>query len=230
LLADHAVEHIVWDWNGTLFADTAACVDATIEAFKTAGLATVTREQYQRHHIRPISTFYDRLAMRALTAAEHDRLVELYFAGYARRQSDAGLTPGALDVLRRWQAIGGTQSVLSMHPHDSLVELLDRHGITRYLVLVDGATGELSSSKVPRLREHLARLSIPAARVLVVGDAVDDAIAARECGTQCVLYHAGEDASHSRERLVELGVPVVDAFAAVLATTAVAAVPAGQRR
>jgi phosphoglycolate phosphatase-like HAD superfamily hydrolase len=171
LSADHLVEHIVWDWNGTLFADTAACVDATIEAFAAAGLGPVTRAQYQLHHTRPIAKFYDLLAARALTPDEHDRIVELYFTSYTRRQHDACLTQGALDVLRQWAASGRTQSVLSMHPHDSLVELLDRHGVAGHLMLVDGATGEPTSSKVPQLRRHLARLPVPAARVLVVATA-----------------------------------------------------------
>ena len=34
--------HIVWDWHGTLFADRAAVVDATIDAFACSGLPPVT--------------------------------------------------------------------------------------------------------------------------------------------------------------------------------------------
>lgn len=37
------IDHIVWDWNGTLFDDGDALVQATIDAFAAAGLSTVTR-------------------------------------------------------------------------------------------------------------------------------------------------------------------------------------------
>src|SRR5262249_42074924 len=71
---DVRIEHIVWDWNGTLFGDSAALIDATIEAFHAAGLPAVTRERYQRHHAQPIPLFYNRLAGRDLSDAEQDAL------------------------------------------------------------------------------------------------------------------------------------------------------------
>jgi phosphoglycolate phosphatase-like HAD superfamily hydrolase len=45
------------------------------------------------------------------------------------------------------------------------------------------------------------------ARTVVIGDAADDALAARHAGAQAVLYTGG---SHSRASLEAVGVPVVD--------------------
>ncbi|MER6979879.1 HAD hydrolase-like protein, partial [Streptomyces carpinensis] len=45
------------------------------------------------------------------------------------------------------------------------------------------------------------------ARTVVIGDAADDAVAARHAGARAVLYTGG---SHSRASLEEAGVPVVD--------------------
>ena len=42
---------------------------------------------------------------------------------------------------------------------------------------------------------------------MVIGDAVDDAVAAAHAGAQAVLYTGG---SHSRASLAAAGVPVVD--------------------
>ncbi len=47
-------------------------------------------------------------------------------------------------------------------------------------------------------------------RTVVIGDAVDDAVAARHAGAHAVLYTGG---SHSRTSLAAAGVPVVDTLA-----------------
>lgn len=58
---------------------------------------------------------------------------------------------------------------------------------------------------------HLGVLAgVEPARVVVIGDAADDAIAARHVGAQAVLYTGG---SHGRASLEEVGVPVVDSLA-----------------
>jgi phosphoglycolate phosphatase-like HAD superfamily hydrolase len=55
---------------------------------------------------------------------------------------------------------------------------------------------------------HLAALEdVEARRVVVIGDAADDALAAEHVGARAVLYTGG---SHSRASLEEVGVPVVD--------------------
>jgi phosphoglycolate phosphatase-like HAD superfamily hydrolase len=58
---------------------------------------------------------------------------------------------------------------------------------------------------------HLASLAtVDPARTVVIGDAADDAVAARHVGARAVLYTGG---SHSRASLEEAGVPVVDTLA-----------------
>jgi phosphoglycolate phosphatase-like HAD superfamily hydrolase len=51
-------------------------------------------------------------------------------------------------------------------------------------------------------------------RTVVIGDAVDDAVAAAAVGAKAVLYTGG---SHSRASLAAAGVPVVDSLAEAVA-------------
>ena len=210
------VEHIVWDWNGTLLADSAASIAATIEAFSTVGLPSVTAARYQRHNTRPIAVFYDRLAERSLSAWEHEQLARHYQTCYARRLATAPLSHGAAKALARWRAAGGRQSLLSMHPHGSLLRLVHRHGLAEFFTVVDGSHGSTTGRKAPLLTRHLARLAVQPRTVAVVGDSIDDALAAQEAGARCVLYHAGELAVHARAHLEALGVPVVDSLDAAV--------------
>jgi len=203
-----AYEHIVWDWNGTLLGDSGALIAATIDAFQACGLPPITRADYRRHHTQPIPLFYERLAGRVLSDEEQENLDRCFRTAYARHRSSVALTADAEAALRRWAGTGRTQSLLSMYPHDALVPLVRAAGIAAYFTRIDGSVGAQVAYKAPHLSRHLDRLGVRRERVLLVGDSVDDARAAAQCGVACVLYHAGDAALHAREHLAELGVPI----------------------
>lgn len=76
---------------------------------------------------------------------------------------------------------------------------------------VDGRTGPSGGSKARHMERHIAALDgISAEHTVVIGDAVDDAVAAAHVGAKAVLYTGG---SHSRASLEAAGVPVVDSLA-----------------
>ncbi|MET8759445.1 HAD family hydrolase [Lentzea sp. NPDC004782] len=204
-----AVEHIIWDWNGTLFADGEALIEATIDAFTVAGLGAITREDYQRHHRQPIPVFYEQLVGRRLTRVEQGLLDRSFQTAYLARRERIALTENAVRALETWRDANGSQSLLSMHPHDRLMPLVKKFDLGGFFVRADGLVGTESARKAPHLQRHLDLLGVPAAKVLLVGDSVDDARAAMECGVSCVLYHAGSNALHALEHFIALGVPVV---------------------
>lgn len=204
-----AVEHIVWDWNGTLFGDSAALIAATIEAFHRCGLPPVTRDSYQRHHTQPIPAFYDRLAGRRLSALEQARLADCFREAYGRHRQTVTLTADAVRALSQWGESGGRQSLLSMYPHRDLLPLVTAAGIDHFFTAIDGSVGTSVARKAPHLARHLSRGRIPAASTLLVGDSVDDVRAAAECGIRCVVYHPSADALHARDHFTDLDTPIV---------------------
>lgn len=206
------IDHIIWDWNGTLLADGSALIEATIEAFVSAGLGPVSRLDYQTRHCQPIPAFYDSLIGRRLSGVEQGLLDTGFQAAYLKRRDGVVLTQDAIAALTEWRDAGGGQSLLSMYPHDRLVPLVRKFGIDPFFTRVDGMVGTESNRKAPHLARHLDRLSVSTDRVLLVGDSVDDARAARECGVSCVMYHAGPDSLHALDHFAELGVPVVESL------------------
>jgi phosphoglycolate phosphatase-like HAD superfamily hydrolase len=164
---------------------------------------------YQRGHTQPIPAFYERLAGRRLTGDEQRQLDDCFRAAYARHRLSVTLTADATSAFSRWAAAGGRQSLLSMYPHEQLLPLVEAAGIVRHFTRVDGSTGPDLARKAPHLRRHLAVQGLAPDEVVVVGDSLDDARAASECGTRCVLYHPGEDALHAAEHFADAGVPVV---------------------
>jgi phosphoglycolate phosphatase-like HAD superfamily hydrolase len=203
------VDHIVWDWNGTVFGDSKALIAATIDAFRACGMPAVTRADYQRHHTQPIPMFYERLAGRPLTDDEQRHLDQCFSAAYARHRARATLTADAVAALTRWAETGRRQSLLSMYPHGELTPLVHTAGIASFFARIDGTTDHNLAPKAPHLARHLQRQNLLPARVLLVGDSVDDVRAARECGVDCVIYHPGADALHQRDHFADLDVPLV---------------------
>jgi len=101
-----------------------------------------------------------------------------------------------------------------MWRHQDLVPLVERLGIGRFFVRVDGLRVPGGGAKTEHLVEHLAALDVAAPAALLVGDSLDDLAAARAVGAHCVLYDGG---SHHRDALEATGVPVVDTLTAALA-------------
>ncbi|MER5498053.1 MULTISPECIES: HAD family hydrolase [unclassified Streptomyces] len=203
--------HLVWDWNGTLLDDNVAVIGATNAAFGEIGLEPITLEQYREMYCVPIPRFYERLLGRLPTEAEWERMDGVFHRHYTEQRAACGLTEGAEELLAQWRLAGRSQSLLSMYGHDELVPVVRGYGIEPHFVRVDGRTGPSGGSKARYMERHLAALDgISPQYTVVIGDAVDDAVAAAHVGAKAVLYTGG---SHSRASLEAAGVPVVDSLA-----------------
>jgi phosphoglycolate phosphatase-like HAD superfamily hydrolase len=209
-MGKHNAAHIVWDWNGTLFHDNAAIIGATNAAFAELGLEPITLEQYRELYCVPVPKFYERLMGRLPTDAEWEVMDETFHRYYTEHRIGCGLTDGVPGLLAEWASAGGSQSLLSMYGHDELVPLVRDFGIEPHFIRVDGRTGPSGGSKAEHMVRHVGALTgVEPARTVVIGDAADDAIAARHVGARAVLYTGG---SHSRTSLEAVGVPVVDSL------------------
>ena len=210
-MGKHGAAHIVWDWNGTLFHDNAAIIGATNAAFAELGIEPITLERYRALYCVPVPKFYERLMGRLPTDAEWQIMDETFHRYYAQHRIGCELTEGVPMLLAEWRSAGRSQSILSMYGHDELVPLVRGFGIEPHFIRVDGRTGPSGGSKAEHMVRHVAALAeVEPARLVVIGDAADDALAARHVGAQAVLYTGG---SHSRASLEEVGVPVVDSLA-----------------
>jgi phosphoglycolate phosphatase-like HAD superfamily hydrolase len=106
-----------------------------------------------------------------------------------------------------------------MYGHQELLPLVRGLGIETHFIRVDGRTGPSGGSKAEHMVRHLGALAgtVNPERTVVIGDAADDAVAARHAGARAVLYTGG---SHSRASLEAAGVPVVDTLREAVAEAA----------
>ncbi|GHH76240.1 phosphatase [Streptomyces sulfonofaciens] len=213
-MGSHAA-HIVWDWNGTLFHDTDAVIGATNAAFTEIGLPPITLETYRELYCVPVPRFYERLIGRLPSDAEWQIMDAAFHRHYERHRVRCGLAEGVQALLAGWRSAGHSQSILSMYMHDELLPLVRGFGIEAHFIRVDGRLGPSGGTKAEQMVRHLSELAgagVDPSRAVVIGDALDDAVAARHVGARAVLYTGG---SHSRASLEAEsdGAPVVDTLA-----------------
>lgn len=205
------MKHVIWDWNGTLLDDIDIVVDSVNATVGPLGVSTQALEDYQRLYTRPVPLYYERMLGRAISDTEWRQLDDTFHAEYASRLRLARLSAGAEDIMSRLSSDGTSQSLLSMAPHDHLVEAIAAHQIDRYFVRVDGLRDGSGALKAASLDAHLrALLAHPSAPdeptdYLVIGDSTDDATAARANGVPAVMFDSG---SHRLADLEATGYPV----------------------
>jgi phosphoglycolate phosphatase-like HAD superfamily hydrolase len=216
-LEERCPRHVVWDWNGTLLDDASTVIAATTAAFREAGVPLeLTAELYRRHFTRPIPLFYERLLDRPLAPEEWVAMDHAFHRHYGRLRGACELAAGGLEALEELRRRGWTQSVCSMQPHRLLVPAVEAFGIAGYFVRVDGLSGgERGGAKLGHLVRHLELLGVPPRQTVLVGDTVDDAVAARGAGCWCILLDGGAGL-HEPSALAAAGVPVAPDLRAVL--------------
>ncbi|ADG87510.1 phosphatase [Thermobispora bispora] len=205
--------HIVWDWNGTLFHDIEAVVQATNRLFQPYGIGPYDIEGFREVYTRPIWVAYERMLGRPLREGEWEMLDRGFHEHYHSLMEACQLTEGALASLQAWQESGRTQSLLSMWRHERLVGKVSELGIDGHFVRVDGSRTSSGGHKAEHMVEHLRALGIDPEKVVVIGDSVDDAHAAQHVGARAILYAGGMT---KRSELERVGVPVVDRLADAL--------------
>lgn len=207
------MQHVIWDWNGTLLDDIHVVIDAVNETVSPLGVPTLTVEDHARLFSRPVSVFYERMLGRPITAKEWRQLDDTFHEAYARHMLEAELSAGAHQILGDLAELGKSQSILSMAPHDHVVERAGAFGVDRYMIRIDGLRDGSGALKESSMSSHLnALLAHPTApddpgSYIVIGDSLDDARAARANRVRAVMLASG---SHHRADLVATGFPVAD--------------------
>ncbi|MBW4721617.1 HAD family hydrolase [Saccharothrix obliqua] len=206
------MRHVVWDWNGTLLNDTHAVLKAVNRVCTHFGRVEVSLTEWRAMFSRPLVACYERLLSRTLSAADWALIDLLYHEEYRGLLDTCRLADGVPDHLRTWP---GTQSLLSMWFHDELVPLVTAFGLTGLFTRVDGLRLDTDGgSKAEHLAQHLAHQGLDPADVVLIGDVVDDAEAARHVGARAILVTTGVG---DRGKLAATGVPVVDSIPEALA-------------
>jgi len=190
---------LIWDWNGTLLNDAAACVAIINIVLARRGLPALTAHRYRELFDFPVRRYYDRLGF-DFTRESFEEIGSDFIARLR-------LQPGARDLLRDLHRDGIRQVVLSAYRHDTLLSLLREKRLSNWFTDVTGADDHYARGKSDQGIHLMKRLKLDRQHTLLIGDTVHDQEVAAAMGVSCVLLDAGHQARH---RLEARGVPVLD--------------------
>ena len=202
--ANMTIQHVLWDWNGTLLDDTLASVNAINTLLARRGLDGIDMTRYRATFGFPVIDFYRQLNF-PLERENWDSLAREFHDLFLTEPS-LRLQDGARDVLAQVRRRGLPQSVLSASEQGLLTRMLTDFGIQPYFAEVFGVDNFHGQSKLALGQNLLRKLALPPGQVLLVGDTLHDAEVAQALGIRCVLVAQGHQ---SVPRLEQAGVPIV---------------------
>lgn len=203
-MSDGKYRHVIWDWNGTLVDDFWLSHSIVNSYLSDLGLAEITPEQYKDSFAHPIKDFYIKLGL----VLDQQRFVELsehFLSNYQRGFSNCKLHIQAGDFIASLRARGITQSLLSAHPHELLMDNLATIGMENAFDQIVGLDNRLGDSKLSRGKMLIEQLPYSTSEIVMIGDTDHDHFVASGLGIDCVLISNGYQ---SQERLLKLGVPL----------------------
>ena len=203
------IDHVIWDWNGTLLNDVSHAVDTINFLLEPRGLPLMSIERYREIFGFPIRRYYEMLGF-DLQAESFASLCDQYIERFMAKVGECPLAPGSRELLRQIKASGKTQSVLSATEQGNLNDMVSQFGLSPHFDFVFGIADKLAVSKVQRGHDLLRASGVPAARTLLIGDTDHDLEVGHALGISVLLVTHGHQ---SAERLKRLHHDVIDVSA-----------------
>jgi phosphoglycolate phosphatase len=204
-------QHIIWDWNGTLFDDAWLCVEIMNEMLAQYGLPALTLSRYETIFDFPVERYYRALGY-DFDADPFEKLSDEYMAHYNARMFECRLHDGAREALAAARRRGVTQSVLSAMHNKHLPRLMEHLGVRDLFTDVVGLPDHHARGKVETGKRWIAGQALPPEAMLFVGDTTHDYEVAEALGVDAALVHSGH---HSRARLAATGARLLPSLAAL---------------
>ncbi|OGI18426.1 MAG: hypothetical protein A3J06_03395 [Candidatus Moranbacteria bacterium RIFCSPLOWO2_02_FULL_48_19] len=198
------IKLVVFDWNGTIIADTLACMEADNRVLQVFGGTMVDLKTYRQTMIIPAIDFYMQHGCnREELLGNSQRLGEVLHGHYEPRAAKVRTRIGARRMLEWLQHREIKAVILSNHTVTGINRQLQRLRIQDYFseVLANNALG--SSIKGRNKREKLevcfAKSGLRQNEVLIVGDSPEEIEMGRYVGIGTVAITGGY---YARNRLV----------------------------
>jgi len=207
-------DHVIWDWNGTLFDDVDLVVEIANLMLARRSLPQIDRARYQELFGFPVRGYYERVGF-DLEREPFEDLSTEFIDEYNARWPKHELRGDAHDTTEALHAAGATQSVLSASEQEMLRTVTGHFRIDLRMSALVGIDDHHAASKVDHGIAHIESLGIARHRVLLVGDTEHDFDVATAMGIECALV---EDGHAPRDRLVATGAPTFASLTALLTT------------
>ena len=211
-LGNHQIEHVFWDWNGTLLDDANFCSSVINGILNKHGLPSLSYKKYRETFDFPVRTYYERLGLSGKGVSFEQTSFE-FIENYQRGWRVCSLQHKAKSTLAKIHSLGLPQSIITAGKEGLLHGFVEHHDLTRYFGGLIGVDHIYASGKVERAMQYMESLGLGPGQVLLIGDTVHDSEVASAIGAKVLLYSNGH---HPREKLENTGSPVISCLSQVL--------------
>ncbi len=191
-----SIEHVIWDWNGTLVDDVQLCVDVINRILHQRDLPRTTVRQYREAFDFPVIDYYRKLGFN-LKKDSFEDLTHEFISAYERKRWSLKLHSGAKEALQVFQRNRIPQCMLSAANQESLLSNLGQHGITSYFKSILGLDHHFADGKFQLGNRWIRKNHLEKEKILFIGDTLHDLKVARAMGVRCILVVTGHN-SESR--------------------------------
>jgi phosphoglycolate phosphatase len=177
------IRNIILDWSGTVVDDLDAVLRATNSTLTELGSTPVSKEEFRREFVLPVSLFYDRL----LPGVPMEKIDATYRRWF--RQISVKPFPGVADFCAFAVATGRRLFVLSTISAEHFESQSEEFGIRRFFTRAYVGVKD----KVETIGTLLRANDLDPASTLLVGDMIHDVRAAKSGGIVAVAVATGFD-------------------------------------
>jgi len=206
------INHIIWDWNGTLLNDIDVSVKIVNQLLKNRGLPAISLQHHRQFFRFPIQQYYEKLGFN-FSKESFQSLSENYIGRYLKLIHQAPLQRAATKILKTFQRMGIGQSLLSAMEKNILFKMVRKFKLESFFQKIVGIDNFRADSKLNQGKRFIEQRTESPRQILMIGDTEHDLEVARVMGCQCILFSGGHQTG---KKLKLLGVPVISRLAKVL--------------
>jgi len=204
-------EHVIWDWNGTLFDDVNWCMGVINTMLAKRGIQKLHGiADYHDVFCFPIIEYYRNVGFDFECESFEALAAEFIALYHSNKSGNCKLHINAETALSSIFESGVSQTILSASEINILMSQVSEFDIAGYFDEILGISDIYAKSKLDIGQDYIARKNIKNA--VLIGDTKHDYEVAMTLGIDCILIPSGHQ---SKSELSSCGVPVLDDISCV---------------
>ncbi len=184
------MDHVIWDWNGTLLNDLEHAVLTVNHLLALEKLPAITLERYKQDFGFPVIDYYRKLGF-STEPEKFGELCERFNDFFHAGIGSCELWPGAREMLASIKQSGKRQSILSASEQGLLRQQVTRFGVEHCFDLIAGIADKKAGCKIDRGREVMRHIGVKPEKTIMIGDTDHDLEVAEALGIELILVDHG---------------------------------------
>lgn len=200
------IQHIIWDWNGTLLNDVWLCIECINSLLTERSLPNLSSSSYKQIFGFPVRDYYEQAGF-DFAKEPFEVPAKQFIDLYNDRKKECSLNVNALDTLAFFHSLGIQQHILSASESYVLHEMMDYHQLSPFLNQVYGLDNHYADGKTGLGKQMIEELRLNPENTIMIGDTCHDQEVAIQLGINIILFTGGH---YPRQRLLSCEAVLID--------------------